>query len=276
MIITAVGLGLIGGSMCKAIKKHTNHTVYGIDVNKETIAMAVSQNAIDSETDDLGLADITIVSLYPTDAIDYITANAYKFKEGSIVIDTCGIKKAVVDSVTPLLEKYGVTFIGAHPMAGREFSGFEYSLDNLFDEASFIITPTDSVPQAKLNLLEDFAYSMHFKKVVFASPEEHDQIIAFTSQLAHVVSNAYIKSTTHRKQLGFSAGSFQDLTRVAKLNEVMWTPLFMLNKEPLCFEIDYIIDRLTEYRDAMQNGDSDRLCELLKEGRIFKEETKQL
>ncbi len=276
MIITAVGLGLIGGSMCKAIKKHTNHTVYGIDVNKETIAMAVSQNAIDSETDDLGLSDITIVSLYPTDAIDYITANADKFKEGSIVIDTCGIKKAVVDSVTPLLEKYGVTFIGAHPMAGREFSGFEYSLDNLFDEASFIITPTDSVPQAKLNLLEDFAYSMHFKKVVFASPEEHDQIIAFTSQLAHVVSNAYIKSPTHRKQLGFSAGSFQDLTRVAKLNEIMWTPLFMLNKEPLCFEIDYIIDRLTEYRDAMQNGDSDRLCELLKEGRILKEETKQL
>ncbi|MCX4257267.1 MAG: prephenate dehydrogenase [Oscillospiraceae bacterium] len=276
MIITAVGLGLIGGSMCKAIKKHTNHTVYGIDVNKETIAMAVSQNAIDSETDDLGLSDITIVSLYPTDAIDYITANADKFKEGSIVIDTCGIKKAVVDSITPLLEKYGVTFIGAHPMAGREFSGFEYSLDNLFDEASFIITPTDSVPQAKLNLLEDFAYSMHFKKVVFASPEEHDQIIAFTSQLAHVVSNAYIKSPTHRKQLGFSAGSFQDLTRVAKLNEIMWTPLFMLNKEPLCFEIDYIIDRLTEYRDAMQNGDSDRLCELLKEGRILKEETKQL
>lgn len=276
MIITAVGLGLIGGSMCKAIKKHTNHTVYGIDVNKETIAMAVSQNAIDSETDDLGLSDITIVSLYPTDAIDYITANADKFKEGSIVIDTCGIKKAVVDSITPLLEKYGVTFIGAHPMAGREFSGFEYSLDNLFDEASFIITPTDSVPQAKLNLLEDFAYSMHFKKVVFASPEEHDQIIAFTSQLAHVVSNAYIKSPTHRKQRGFSAGSFQDLTRVAKLNEIMWTPLFMLNKEPLCFEIDYIIDRLTEYRDAMQNGDSDRLCELLKEGRILKEETKQL
>jgi len=276
MIITAVGLGLIGGSMCKAIKKHTNHTVYGIDVNKETIAMAVSQNAIDSETDDLGLADITIVSLYPTDAIDYIAANADKFKEGSIVIDTCGIKKAVVDNVTPLLERYGVTFIGAHPMAGREFSGFEYSLDNLFDEASFIITPTDSVPQPKLNLLEDFAYSMHFKKVVFASPEEHDQIIAFTSQLAHVVSNAYIKSPTHRKQLGFSAGSFQDLTRVAKLNEIMWTPLFMLNKEPLCFEIDYIIDRLTEYRDAMQSGDSDRLRELLKEGRILKEETKQL
>ncbi len=276
MIITAVGIGLIGGSMCKAVKKHTNHTVYGIDKNRETIEMAISQNAIDSETSDLGLADITIVSLYPTDAIDFITANAGKFKEGSIVIDTCGIKKSVVDSVSPVLESHGVTFIGCHPMAGREFSGFEYSLDNLFDNASFIITPTPDIPQAKLNLLEDFAYSIHFKKVVFATPEEHDQIIAFTSQLAHVVSNAYIKSPTHQKQLGFSAGSFQDLTRVAKLNEDMWTPLFMMNKEPLCFEIDYIIDRLKEYRDAMQNGDSGRLKELLREGRILKEETKQL
>ncbi len=276
MIITAVGIGLIGGSLCKAIKKHTNHTVYGIDLNKETVAMALSQNAIDADTDDLGLADITIVSLYPTDTIDYIISNADKFKEGSIVIDTCGIKKAVVDSVTPVLEKHGVTFIGCHPMAGREFSGFEYSLDNLFDTASFIITPSESVPRAKLNLLEDFAYSINFKKVVFASPEEHDQIIAFTSQLAHVVSNAYIKSPTHQKQLGFSAGSFQDLTRVAKLNEVMWTPLFMLNKKPLCFEIDFIIERLKEYRDAMLNDDSERLKKLLKEGRILKEETKQL
>lgn len=276
MIITAVGLGLIGGSLCKAIKKHTNHTVYGIDINKETISMALSQNAIDAETDDLGLADITIVSLYPIDAIDYIINNADKFKSGSIVIDTCGIKKEIVDRVTPVLEKRDVTFIGTHPMAGREFSGFEYSLDNLFDEASFIITPSEATPQAKLNLLKDLAYNIHFKKVVFATPEEHDQIIAFTSQLAHVVSNAYIKSPTHQKQLGFSAGSFQDLTRVAKLNEIMWTPLFMLNKGPLCDEIDCIIEKLTEYRDAMKNDDSDKLRELLKEGRILKEDTKTL
>lgn len=276
MIITAVGLGLIGGSLCKAIKKHTNNTVYGIDINKETIAMALSQNAIDAETDDLGLADITIISLYPIDAIDYIIDNADKFKSGSIVIDTCGIKKEIVDRVTPVLEKHDVTFIGTHPMAGREFSGFEYSLDNLFDEASFIITPTEATPQAKLNLLKDLAYTIHFKKVVFATPQEHDQIIAFTSQLAHVVSNAYIKSPTHQKQLGFSAGSFQDLTRVAKLNEIMWTPLFMLNKGPLCDEIDCIIEKLTEYRNAMKNDDSDRLRELLKEGRILKEGTKNL
>lgn len=276
MKITVVGLGLIGGSLCKAIKKHTNHTVYGIDINKETLEMALSQNAIDSVTDDLSLADITIVSLYPITTIDYIKENASKFKKGSIVIDTCGIKKAIVDAVTPVLAENDVTFIGVHPMAGREFSGFEYSLDNLFDDASFIITPDKSVSQTKINLIEDFAYSIHFKKVVTATPEEHDQIIAFTSQLAHVVSNAYIKSPTHQKQLGFSAGSFQDLTRVAKLNETMWTPLFLLNKDPLCFEIDYIIARLTEYRDAMQNNDAERLKSLLRDGRILKEETKTL
>lgn len=276
MIITVVGLGLIGGSMCKAIKKHTNHTVYGIDTNKETVSMALSQNAIDAATDDIGLADITIVSLYPLTTIDFIKENAAKFKKGSIVIDTCGIKNSIVKAVTSILAENDVTFIGVHPMAGREFSGFEYSLDNLFDEASFIITPDESVSQTKINLIEDFAYSIHFKKVVISTPEEHDQIIAFTSQLAHVVSNAYIKSPTNQKQLGFSAGSFQDLTRVAKLNETMWTPLFMLNKEPLCFEINYIIDRLTEYRDAMQNDDYDRLKELLRDGRILKENTKTL
>lgn len=276
MKITVVGLGLIGGSMCKAIKKHTNHTVYGIDINRETVSMALSQNAIDAATDDIGLADITIVSLYPLTTIDFIKENASKFKKGSIVIDTCGIKNSIVKAVTPILAENDVTFIGVHPMAGREFSGFEYSLDNLFDEASFIITPDESVSQTKINLIEDFAYSIHFKKVVISTPEEHDQIIAFTSQLAHVVSNAYIKSPTNQKQLGFSAGSFQDLTRVAKLNEIMWTPLFMLNKEPLCFEINYIIDRLTEYRDAMQNDDYDRLTELLREGRILKENTKTL
>lgn len=276
MIITVVGLGLIGGSLAKTIKKHTDHTVYGVDIDKETINMAVSLGAIDSETDDLGLADITIVALYPVATIDYIKANASRFKKGSIVIDTCGIKKAITDGVSEILAENDVTFIGVHPMAGREFSGFAYALDNLFDNASFIITPTEYVSETKLNFLTDFAYAIGFKKVVTATPKEHDEIIAFTSQLAHVVSNGYIKSPTHLKQLGFSAGSFQDLTRVAKLNEDMWTPLFLMNKEPLCFEINNLIDRLTEYRDAIQNDDADTLRQLLRDGRILKENTKVL
>ena len=236
MKIVAVGLGLIGGSMCKAIKKHTNHLVGGIDIDRKTVKMALSQNAIDYEAKDVSEADVTIVSLFPPTIISFIKENADLFKEGSIVIDTGGIKKAIVDEVTPILAERGVTFIGVHPMAGREFS-------------------------------------IHFKKVVKTTPEEHDRIIAFTSQLAHVVSNAYIKSPTHQQQLGFSAGSFQDLTRVAKLNEDMWTPLFIMNKEPLCFEIDYIMARLAEYRDAIANEDHDRLRQLLRDGRILKETT---
>lgn len=276
MKITVVGLGLIGGSLCKHIKKHTEHKVGGIDINPETIKMALSQGAIDYEEKEVGSADITIIGLFPDKCIDFCINNASKFKKHSIVIDVSGVKESIVQAVEPVLAEHEVTFVGAHPMAGREFSGYEYSLDNLFDNASFIMTPTKNTPQKVINLLEDFAYAINFKKVVIASAEDHDSIIAFTSQLAHVVSNAYIKSPTHQRQLGFSAGSFQDLTRVAKLNEDMWTPLFLMNKNALCFEIDYIIDRLTEYRNAIENNEADTLKELLREGRILKENTKNL
>ena len=276
MKIVAVGLGLIGGSMCKTIKKHTNHLVGGIDIDRKVVKMALSQNAIDYEAKDVSEADVTIVSLFPPTIIEFIKENADVFKEGSIVIDTCGIKKAIVDEVTPILRARDVTFIGVHPMAGREFSGFEYSLDNLFDDASFIMTPLPDTPQEEIHIIEDLANAMHFKKVVKATPEEHDRIIAFTSQLAHVVSNAYIKSPTHQEQLGFSAGSFQDLTRVAKLNENMWTPLFIMNKDALCFEIDYIMDRLKEYRDAIMTENNEVLHDLLRDGRILKENTPTL
>ncbi|MCC8042824.1 MAG: prephenate dehydrogenase [Oscillospiraceae bacterium] len=276
MKIVTVGLGLIGGSLCKAIKKHTNHSVGGIDIDRKTMSMALSQGAVDYEAEDVSKADLTIISLFPTTAIDYILENADKFKKGSIVIDTCGVKKEIVNAVEKPLADRGVAFIGAHPMAGREFSGFEYSLDNLFDDASFIITKTENTPEKELNLLKDFAASIHFKKVVVTTPEDHDSIIAFTSQLAHVVSNAYIKSPTHSKQLGFSAGSFQDLTRVAKLNEDMWTPLFIMNKDALCFEIDFIMDRLAEYRRAIGESDYSTLHDLLRDGRILKETTPTL
>ena len=276
MKIVAVGLGLIGGSMCKTIKKHTNHLVGGIDIDRKVVKMALSQNAIDYEAKDVSEADVTIVSLFPPTIIEFIKENADVFKEGSIVIDTCGIKKAIVDEVTPILRERDVTFIGVHPMAGREFSGFEYSLDNLFDDASFIMTPLPDTPREEIHIIEDLANAMHFKKVVRATPEEHDRIIAFTSQLAHVVSNAYIKSPTHQEQLGFSAGSFQDLTRVAKLNENMWTPLFIMNKDALCFEIDYIMDRLKEYRDAIMTENNEVLHDLLRDGRILKENTPTL
>lgn len=278
MNIAVAGLGLIGGSLCKCLKKHTFHNVMGIDLDKETINKALEQKAIDEEItpERLGEANLTVVSLYPKGICDFVNENADYFKKGSIVIDTCGVKKSVVDFCTPVLEQRGVQFVGVHPMAGREFSGFDYSTDNLFDNASFIITPTENTPQIAVDLLSTLAGSIGFGKVVVTTPEKHDQVIAYTSQLAHVVSNAYVKSPSVHDFSGFSAGSFMDLTRVAKLNENMWTELFMSNKEALLKEIDYILKSITEYRDTMANDDAERLRSLLRDGRILKEECNEL
>lgn len=277
MKIGIVGLGLIGGSLAKAIKKNTEHMVLALDINKATIKTALSQEAIDGEVapEELSRCDIVIVSLYPQQTVDFILENRENFKKGGIVIDTCGIKSNVVSQVEgPLLEA-GVRFVGCHPMAGREFSGFDYAVDNLFERASFIMTPTDSTPISAVREVSTFAYDIGFAKCVMASPEEHDRVIAFTSQLAHIVSSAYVKSPSLMKQPGFSAGSFKDLTRVAKLNEDMWTSLFMMNREALGAEIDHIIGCLTDYRDALEKGDSERLHELLREGRELKERSNE-
>lgn len=275
MNVAVVGLGLIGGSFCKAIKKYTDHAVFGIDTDPETIQMALECKAIDAQIapEELGRMDFTIVSLHPQQTIDFIVEHASCFKKGSLVMDTCGVKTAIVEAVTKPLAEQGVLFVGCHPMAGREFSGFAYSLDNLYEHASFIITPQDNTPAHIIEFIKYFAQKLQFEKVVVSTPEEHDRVIAFTSQLAHVVSNAYIKSPSLQQQAGFSAGSFLDLTRVAKLNEDMWTSLFMMNKGPLIYEIDTIIEKLTEYKDAMLDGDSERLRTLLREGRILKEES---
>lgn len=273
MKIAIVGLGLIGGSLAKAIKRNTNETVFGIDINKGTIAGALAQEAIDGEitAKQLCTCDVVIVSLYPEGIINFISENRGLFKKGSTVIDTCGIKGEIVKSCEDVLLEEGVNFLGCHPMAGREFSGFAYSVDNLFDKASFIMTPTDKTPMKVVQSISALAYRIGFAKVVVTNTDEHDSVIAFTSQLAHVVSSAYVKSPSLLKQAGFSAGSFKDMTRVAKLNEDMWTTLFLMNKEHLTFELDHIIGHLTEYRNAIADGNSNALHDLLRDGRELKE-----
>lgn len=278
MNIAVVGLGLIGGSICKALKQNTFHNIMGIDTDKETIAKALEQNAIDEEItpDRLNEASLTIICLYPEAIVDFVKQNADKFKKGTIVADTCGIKEYVVENCTPILEERGVYFVGTHPMAGREFSGFDYSLPDLYKGASYIITPTENTPSLAVDLLSTLASSMGFGKVVISTPEKHDKVIAYTSQLAHVVSNTYVKSPSLLDFNGFSAGSFQDLTRVAKLNEYMWSSLFMCNKKALLEEIDCFIEHFTQYKIAMENDDIDTLRELLKDGRILKEKSNEM
>ncbi len=275
MNIAVVGLGLIGGSFCKTLKKNTFHRILGIDTNKETIKMALECGAIDEEIspEQLSEANLTIICLYPEAIVDFVKKNAANFKKGGIVIDSCGVKEYIVNECTPVLDEQGVIFVGTHPMAGREFSGFEYSTDNLYNGASFIITPSENTPQIAVDLLQTLAGSVGFGKAVVSTPKKHDEVIAYTSQLAHVVSNAYVKSPAMLNFDGFSAGSFQDLTRVAKLNEYMWSELFMCNKEALLKEINCILNSIAEYRDAIENGDLETLIKILREGRELKEKS---
>ena len=275
MKIAVVGLGLIGGSICKALKANTFYHIMGIDQNPDVTKKALESGAIDEviTADRLCDANLTIVALYPVAIVDFVRENADKFRRGSIVMDICGVKGYIVNSCTPILKEKDVIFIGTHPMAGTEHSGFDYSTADLFNGASFIITPSDDTPQIAIDLVSTLGACMNFGQVVIASPEQHDANIAYTSQLAHVVSNAYVKSPSLFRADGFSAGSFLDLTRVAYLNEEMWSSLFMCNKDALLNEINCIINSLTEYRDAMEKDDIDTLRELLKVGKERKEKS---
>lgn len=275
MNIAVIGLGLIGGSVCKALKANTFHHIMGIDTNPETIQKALDIGAIDEAIteDRLGEANLTIVALYPVPTVEVVKKNADKFRKGSIVMDVCGVKGYTVHGCTPVLDERGVYFLGTHPMAGTENSGFDYADADLFKDASYILTPTESTPQIVVDLVTTLGSCMGFGQVVIATPEQHDANIAYTSQLAHVVSNAYVKSPSLFRADGFSAGSFLDLTRVAKLNEEMWSSLFLCNKQALLFEIDSIIASLEEYRDAMRSDDIDALRDILRIGRERKEES---
>lgn len=268
MEIGIVGLGLIGGSMAKAISLNTDNTVYGYDISEQTMRKAILVNAIEQPlTDDLlHQCDIVIIALYPQDTIDYVRKKADIFRKGSIVVDCSGVKRIICDALIPLSEEKGFLFIGGHPMAGLEHSGFTYAKKTLFSNASMILTPTRG-PIESISTLKTLLTSIGFTNIEISTPEEHDRRIAFTSQLAHVVSNAYIKSPSARMHTGFSAGSYKDLTRVAKLNEDMWSELFLENSDNLIREIDTLIHNLSEYRDAISEGNREKLRLLLKEGR---------
>lgn len=267
-----IGLGLIGGSMAKAIKEKNEYNVYGHDIIESTLQAAQLTGAIDAPLDTVGLSrcDIVIISLYPDATVDYIVANANGFKKGCIVIDCSGVKKHICEKINPIAQKHGFTFIGGHPMAGTQFWGFDSSRASLFKGASMILTPLENTDAALIDTAKKFFLSLGFGDITFTTPEEHDRIIAYTSQLAHVVSNAYVKSPTALSRKGFSAGSYKDMTRVAKLNEQMWTELFMDNKENLVNELDILIENLQQYKSALNKADYEKLRSLLREGKDTK------
>ena len=273
MKIGIVGLGLIGGSLAMSIRKHTEHTVFGYDIDPQVMLRAKAVEAIhDDLTEDMlpGM-DIVLVALFPQLCADWIVSHADAFGPKALVIDCAGVKRCVCSQVEPVASKYSWTYIGGHPMAGREFSGFASARANLFENASMILCPAPEVGIGQREAAKAFFLEAGFKMVRFCTPEAHDQMIAYTSQLAHVVSGAYIKNPLAPSHKGFSAGSFLDMTRVARMNEVMWTELFLENNDLLLPAVDDLIYRLNQYRDALASGDPEKVLPVLREGRIAKE-----
>ena len=273
MNIAVIGLGLIGGSYAKSTKARTLHTVYGYDLDQEVMMFARMTGAMDKALTEelLETCDLVIVALRPGAALQWTREHAKTLgKAGCILVDICGVKRAVVGEMAELAQENGYKYIGGHPMAGKETGGFVNATDSLFEGASMILTPDANTDLPTLEMLKNYFTDIGFAHLTFSTPDEHDRIIAYTSQLAHIVSGAYVKSPTAQKRRGFSAGSFRDLTRVARLDEKMWTELMLDNREYLAEELRILIDNLKPYLDALENNDPEALCECLREGRIAK------
>ena len=273
MTVGVVGLGLIGGSFAKAYHEK-GHTVLAHNRGRSVYDFAVMSGAVDGELTKENIADcdLVLVALYPGAAIEYLRAMAPHIGKKPVVIDCCGTKRAVCAACFPIARDYGFTYLGGHPMAGTHYSGYKYARANLYHGAPMVIVPPVFDDIALLSRVKELLAPAEFAFVSVTTAEEHDRTIAFTSQLAHVVSNAYIKSPTALLHKGFSAGSYRDMTRVAWLNAPMWAELFIENRDNLIREIDCISEGLQKYRQALAAGDEARLAQLLEDGRKLKEE----
>ena len=263
-----VGLGLIGGSFVKSYELAEDWQVFGFDADEKINQFAMLAEDIDGvlDQDTISLCDLILLCVYPEAAITWLSEHAHLIRKDAVVIDCCGVKEKVCGPCFAIAREHGFTYVGGHPMAGRHFSGYKYATEKLYRGAPMVIVPEVYDDIELLARVKGLLEPAGFGSISVTTAEDHDRTIAFTSQLAHVVSNAYVKSPTAEGHEGFSAGSYKDLTRVAWLNEKMWTELFMDNRKNLSGELDHLIDRLAEYRDALEAEDYERMEALLAEG----------
>jgi prephenate dehydrogenase len=264
-----LGLGLMGGSFAKALHEG-GAEVYAWNRTRSTLELAMIET-IDGELDDetVPTCELIVLAGYPKVSIEWLRTMAPRISPGAIVIDVVGVKKVVCDECFEVARDRQWHFVGCHPMAGTQYSGFAHARANMFHKAPMVVVPPAMDDFERLDVLERLKALLEpcgFGSFTLSTAEYHDEVIAFTSQLAHVVSNAYVKSPSARVHKGFSAGSYKDLTRVARLNATMWTELFLDNAENLSSEIGILIDNLQQYKDAIDAGDADRLKALLEEG----------
>lgn len=268
-----VGLGLIGGSMARSVRKHTIAKVYGYDLSPDAMSLATLSGAIDAPLtkENLPECDLLMIAIFPKALVQWVQDHADLISKDTILVDLCGVKRYIYENVSPIAKEKGFLYVGGHPMAGKEVSGFVNSDAELYKDASMILCPDDTATIDDLDTLKAFYLSLGFGEVVFSTPEEHDRIIAYTSQLAHAASSAYIKSPTSRQRMGFTAGSYKDMTRVARLDPEMWTQLFMVNRENMIDELQELVDNLNGYLEALKENDADKLKALFEEGRTLKD-----
>lgn len=268
-----VGLGLIGGSFAKAYRE-AGWRVLAFDIDRSTLEFAALGGTVEGELTEKNLpdCDLVLLSAYPAASVEYFRTMAPHIGPKPVVIDCCGTKRVVCAACFPIAAEHGVTFVGGHPMAGTHNSGFKYARANLYLGAPMVLVPPNRDDIALLDRVKTLLAPAGFGRFSVTSAEEHDEMIAFTSQLAHVVSNAYIKSPTAGAHKGFSAGSYKDLTRVAWLQPEMWAELFLENRDNLLRELDFLTESLSRYRDALAAGDRPQLVRLLDEGRRRKAE----
>lgn len=273
MTVGILGLGLIGGSLARAYALD-GHTVYAAEQNEDMLSFAILSGAVHGKLDKatIGECDLILLAIYPAGSADWLAEQAQFIKADTLVMDCCGIKNEICRRCFPLAEQYGFTFVGGHPMAGTQFSGFKYSRANLFQGAPMVLVPPRFDDMDLLERIKEALSPCGFGSFSVTTAQEHDRLIAFTSQMPHVISNAFIKSPTAAAHKGFSAGSYKDLTRVAWLNATMWAELCMENRENMLFELDSYIQSLQAYKNALETKDLDGLTALLEEGKQRKEE----
>ena len=273
MKVGILGLGLIGGSLARAYALE-GHTVYAQETDEQILSFAILSGAVHAPLDEERIAqcELILLAIYPDGSASWLENHAPQISPSALVLDCCGIKREVCARCFPLAEKYGFTFVGGHPMAGTQFSGFKDSRATLFRGAPMVLVPPVFDDISLLERVKEALKPCGFGSFSVTTAEDHDKMIAFTSQMPHILSNAYIKSPTALNHKGFSAGSYKDLTRVAWLNAPMWAELFLENRENVLFELDTYLNSLNAYRQAVADGDFDRLVELLEEGKKRKEE----
>ena len=273
MTVGIVGLGLIGGSFAKAYHA-AGHTVLAFDTDRSTYDFAVLSGTVNGPLTDetLSTCDLILIAVIPSAAVGYLKQHAAHIGPKPVVIDCCGTKRVVCTACFPLAKQFGFTYLGGHPMAGTHNSGFKYATATMFHNAPMVLVPANHNDIELLSRVKELLAPAGFSRFSVTTAEQHDEMIAFTSQLAHVVSNAYIKSPTAGLHKGFSAGSYKDMTRVAWLAPKMWAELFLENKDFLMAELNTLIDNLRQYQDAMEHDDLPGLIQLLDVGRKRKEE----